>query len=134
MISKQNLPMKNTFRTYQHFKKIFTVLLRRKSQVVVKKTVLFSAIIRIAFGNENWSKNKTNFVVWKNYMLIVFWNKIYLSYFLFILSFKRHISIRIERKKNLESFETLRLNTTFSLKVLLSLAVLLSEEGILNTD
>ena len=59
MISKQNLPLQNTFRTYQHLKIILTVLIkslhRRKSQDVLKKkknSVLFSAIIRIAFGNE----------------------------------------------------------------------------------
>lgn len=132
MTSKQNLPMQNTFGTYQHFKKISTVRIksfrRCKSQVVIKKkSILFSAIICIAFGNEVKlkKKKKTNLVAWKNYMLIVFWNELYLSYFLLIFSFKRYISVSIERKKNLESFETLRLNTTFSLKVLLSLAGLL---------
>ena len=39
-------------------------------------------------------------------------NEYSLAYFLFILSSKRSISIGMERKNNLERFETLRLNST----------------------
>ena len=66
----------------------------------------------------NWSKNKTYFVLWKNYMLILFRNELY---FIFSFHFElQQVYLNQDKAgKNLESFKTSRLNTTFSLTVLL---------------
>ena len=117
MISKQNLPLQNTFRTYQHLKIILTVLIkslhRRKSQVVIKKKKLGFVFSHNSHCVWEWSiteiKNKTNFVVWKNLHAHRFSKRA--LFIIFSFRFERYISIRIERTKNLESFKTSRLCT-----------------------
>ena len=72
---------------------------RRKASVEVRKLLLFYSHNSHPVWERSIVNSKTNFVAWKNYMLIAFRNKYYLAYFLFITSSKRFISI--ERKKNL---------------------------------
>ena len=61
-----------------------------------------------------WSKvnSKANFVAWKNYMLIAFRNEYYLAYIFFHFELQKVYLNRDNAGKNLERFETSRLNST----------------------
>ena len=89
---------------------------RREASVEVRKfSFVYSHNSHLVWewSNVNY---KANLVTWKNYMLNAFRDENYQAYFIFILRSKRSISIGIERGKNLESFETLRLNGDFQPK------------------
>ena len=74
------------------------------------QAVLFLAVTRIACKVSSTPKLISSFE--RVTGSLFFKMSIILAYFLFILIFKRSISIGIERKNHLEIFETSRLNST----------------------